>query len=254
MDLTSLLVPFIDFGIIVALTALLALLTGWLIGRAMRRSSPQVAVGARRFGIVIVGVTGGILAIQELGVSPAILLLVVGLLGVASLVACRQQLENLGAKDFADIYVPFKLGDRVEVGEHAGKVIEINAMCTVLLTEEDQLVSVPNARFLREVTLNTSPQAWKELSIPLTIGSGVDLPAFESAVLKSLGKLRLRLDPRFPPVLTTKSRTPQSTDLVLTVMIRRPEEREALLAEVHQRVAEAQERVGAPRRPSPAAP
>jgi small conductance mechanosensitive channel len=247
MDWTSFLIPFVEFAVILVLTTLLALLTGGLIGRAMRRSSPQATAGARRFGIVIVGVTGGILAIQQLGVSPAILLLVVGLLGVAALVACRQQLENLGAKYFADLYVPFKLGDRVQVGAHAGKVIEINAMCTVLLTEQDQLVSVPNSHFLREVILNTSPQAWKELVVPLTIGTGVDLPAFESEVLKSLGKLRLRLDPRFPPVLTTKARSPQGTDLVLTVMIRRPEEREALLAEVHQRVTEAQERVAANR-------
>jgi small-conductance mechanosensitive channel len=117
-------------------------------------------------------------------------------------------------------------------------VIEINAMATVLLTEQDELVSVPNTTFVREPIVNTSPQAWKELTVPITVRSTVDLPAFESALLKSLAKLRSRLDPRFPPVLATKARSTQSTDLTLTLMIRRAEDRDAILGEASKRIAE----------------
>jgi hypothetical protein len=101
---------------------------------------------------------------------------------------------------------------------------------------------------IRDVVVNTSPQAWKEVTIPVSISGSVDLPTFESDLLKTLSKLRSRLDARFPPVLTTKARTPQSTDLVLTLMIRRPEDRDAITVEVNKRLTEVLDRVRGVRR------
>jgi small conductance mechanosensitive channel len=238
----------VELGTIVAITALVALLASWAIGRAMVRSSPQVVTGARRVGIAVVALAGTVLLVQQVGVSPDILLLIAGLFGAAALVASRVPLENLGGKYFADVYIPFKVGDRVEIAGESGQVIEINAMCTVLLTDEHQIASIPNSRFMRDILINTTPQAWKEVLVPVTVGPGVDLPALESEILKSLSKIRLRLDPRFPPVLSTRARDGTSSDLVLRVMIRRPEDREAILAEVNHRLSAAMEKVQADRR------
>ena len=238
MDVVALLLPALAIGVTITLTALLARLASLVIGRLMSGSAPVAAVGARRLGAIVVWVIGGSFALQLAGVAPEVLLLVVGLFGVAALVALRHPLENFGAKFFSDVYVPYKVGDSITVGPLEGKVIEINAMTTVLLTPDDRLASVPNTKFLRETIVNTSPQAWKELSIPVSVGPAVDLPSFESAVLKSLARLRTHLDPRFPPVLTTKARGSQRTDLLLTLMIRRPEDRETILAESSRRIAE----------------
>jgi small conductance mechanosensitive channel len=220
-----------------------------IIGRLTRQTTPPMRAAARRLGAVVVVLVGGTLALQALGVNTDILLLLVALVGVTAIVALREPLGNYGAKYFSDIYTPFKVGDTIQVHNISGKVIEINAMTTVLLTESDQLVSVPNAWMIREVVVNTSPQAWKEITVPVSIGGTVDLATFESELLKSLSKIRTRLDPRFPPVLATKARTAQVTDLVLTVMIRRPEDRDSITAEVNKRIAESQEKArgtGAP--------
>jgi small conductance mechanosensitive channel len=191
---------------------------------------------------------GGTLALQALGVSPDILLLVIGLLGVTTLVALREPLNNYGAKYFSDIYTPFKVGDTIRVQGVSGKVIEINAMTTVLLSDDEQLVSVPNVAMIRDVVVNTSPQAWKEVTIPVSISGDIDLPTFESDSLKTLSKLRMRLDPRFPPVLTTQARSPQSTDVTLTLMLRRPEDRDAITVEANKRLAEVLDRMRGLRR------
>jgi small conductance mechanosensitive channel len=231
-------VPYVPVVVIVALTVLVAWLASLVVGRLFRQSTPQMAGAARRLIAVVVGLIGGTLALQALGVNPDIVLLVIALLGATILLALREPLGNYGAKYFSDIYTPFKVGDTIQVQGFSGKVIEINAMTTVLLSDNFQLVSVPNAAMIRDVVVNTSPQAWKEVTIPVTIGANIDLPAFESDVLKTLSKLRTRLDPRFPPVLTTKARSAQSTDLVLTLMIRRPEDRDAIMAEVNKRLTE----------------
>jgi len=231
--------PYLLAAAILLLTWLVAWIASLLIRRVMRQSAPQVAAGARRLGEVVVWLVGILLAVQEVGVGIDILLVVLGLFAIAAIIALRIPLENFGAKYFSDVYSPFKVGDTIQVGAHSGKVIEINAMTTVLLSEDDRLIALPNSLLLREVLVNASPQAWKELTIPISLPGTVDIAPVESEILRSLAKLRLRLDKRFPPVIATKSRTPQSTDLVLTVMIRRPEERDALLVEVNKRVHDA---------------
>jgi small-conductance mechanosensitive channel len=116
-------------------------------------------------------------------------------------------------------------------------------MTTVLLSDDEQLVSVPNVSMIRDVVVNTSPQAWKEVTIPVSLSANIDLPTFESDLLKTLSKLRMRLDPRFPPIVATKARTAQSTDLTLTIWLRRPEDRDVITLEANKRIAEVLERV-----------
>ncbi|MFZ0830322.1 MAG: mechanosensitive ion channel domain-containing protein [Thermoplasmata archaeon] len=236
-------VPYLSVVIIVLLTLLFAWLASVLIGRLMRQSTPQMNGAARRLGAFVIGLIGGTLALQALGVNPAVLFLVIAFLAVAVLIALREPLGNYGSKYFSDIYTPFKVGDTIKVQGYSGKVIEINAMTTILLSDDEQLISVPNASMIRDVVVNTSPQAWKEVIIPISLSGSVDLPAFESDLLKSLSKLRTRLDRRFPPVLATKARSPQSTDLTLILMLRHPEDRDTITVDVNKRLAEILERV-----------
>jgi small conductance mechanosensitive channel len=230
--------PLFYFAIIIIATYIVASLSSIIISRLMRESYPLLAAQARRVGWVIVWLIGIILAIEQLTPNSSILLLVVGLSGAGAIVALRVPLENIGAKYFQDVYIPFKIGDTISVQGHYGKVVEVNSVSTILLTEDDQLISIPNSVFVKDVVINSTPQAWKEVTIPIAIESSVDLAEFESAVLKSMSKLKIHLDRRFPPVLTTKSRGPQSTELTLTVMIQRPEERDAIVTEINKRVSE----------------
>lgn len=238
-------------AIIILLTIIVAWFVGALTGRLLHLNNPQLVGAVRRIVVALVWVIGATLALQSLGVSPDVLLLVMALVALGAMIALRDPLGNYGAKYFSDIYTPFKLGDQIQVLGYAGKVIEINPMSTVLLSDQEQLVSVPNSAMVREVVVNTSPQAWKELTIAISLSSSTDLPRFESDLLKSLSKLQYRLDSRFPPVLTTKARTSQSTDLTMTLMLRRPEDRDALTAEANKRVAEVLEKVRSNHRSTP---
>jgi len=242
VDLVAFFLPLIYFGVIVALTALFSYIASLAIWGLMRRSNPQVTAAAQRLGVVTVWLVGIVIAVQELGVSVEVLLLVIALLGIAGIVALRQPLENFGAKYFADVYSPFKIGDTIRVGDQTGKVIELNAMSTVILSEDAHLIALPNSMFLRLSVVNLTPLAWKELIVPISLPGSVDLPLFESDMMKVLSKMRLRLDRRYPPVFTTKARSTQTADLVLTVMVRRPEDRDAVLAEVNVRLTEAIEK------------
>ncbi|MDE1819493.1 MAG: mechanosensitive ion channel [Euryarchaeota archaeon] len=235
-------------GIVLVVTWLVARGVGGILRAAMQESVPHVAATAVRLSSALIWVVGIVIAVQTLGVATDILLLVVAIAGVALVVAFRVPLENLGAKYFSDVYVPFKAGDTVQVGNHAGKVIEINPISTVLLSEDDHLVSVPNSTFVREVVLNLTPNAWREVVIPVTLDNNVDLPSFESEVRKSLSRLRPRLDPRFPPILTNRARTPGVAELSLVLFVRRPQDREPVATEANRRVSLVLEALRRPRR------
>jgi small-conductance mechanosensitive channel len=235
---TTLLTTLVYFVVILLVTAFVAWLIGVGIGQALRGSSPLVAVQARRAGSLVVWLVGIILAVEQLGINSDVLLLAVALFGIAALVAVRTPLENFASRYFTNIYLPFRLGDSIGVQGLSGRVIEVNAMSTILLTEKDTLVSIPNSVLLSEAVTNSTPQAWKEIVVPIVLGGDLDIATFESTVLKSLNKLKLRLDERFPPTLTLKARGPQTTELALTVMIRRPGDRDAMTTEVNKRVRE----------------
>ena len=230
--------PIISFAIIVLATWIIARSLSAIIWRLFAHMSPLMAIHAKRIAWISTWSIGIIFALEQLGLRIDLLLLIVGLLGAAAIVANVDTLRNLSSKYFSDVYIPFKVGDFIKVCGYSGKVIEINPMSTILLTEKEELVSIPNSIFLREIVVNATPHAWREIAIPIVIDSGVDLAEFEREVIRSCNKLRLHLDERFPPIITVKSREPKSTSLVLTLMLKDPGKKEEIVSEVNLRVAE----------------
>jgi len=238
MDIPQALTPFIYAAIILLATWVVAKSAMIILKRIVGQSTQLLDAQVQRLVWLLVWLIGLILAIEQLGINSDVLLLMVGLLGVAAIVAIRGPLENLGARYFTQGYIPFKVGDSVMVNGHSGKIIELNSISVILLTRDYHIVSIPNSTFMKEAVINTTYQAWKNVMVPVSVKNSIDLPAFENAALKSLGKLRPHFDDRFPPILTVVSRNRQSTELELNVMIRSPEERNAITSEVNKRIAE----------------
>jgi len=229
-------------GIILA-TWIVARVLSTLLGKLLKGVAPLVAVHARRLVWIFIWLLGVLFALEQLGLRIDVLLLLVGLLGAALLIASKEVLQNFASKYFSDVYIPFKVGDTIKVREYSGKVIEINPMSTILITDKEEVVSIPNSIFIRETVVNITPQVWKELIVPILISGEIDLAEFESDVLKSCNKLKLHLDERFPPILTVKNREAKSTELVLTLMIKEPDRKDAIISEINSKVAEIIERM-----------
>lgn len=231
------------FAVIVAATAIIAKVLSLLIRGAFKTWVPAVRTNVQRVVSISIWVGGLIFAIEQLGLRTDLFLLILGLLGVATLLAIKDTLENIGAKYFSDVYVPFKVGDIIRVGNSAGKVIEINPITTVLLTDDKRLVSVPNTAFVREKVVNMTPRIWKEILVPIAINGTIDLPEFESEVLKACHKMRRYLDARFPPVLTVKGRGKRYVNLVLTLMVKDSSKKNEIISNVNQKISEIEDKM-----------
>jgi small conductance mechanosensitive channel len=239
--LTDILTGAISFVAIIAATWLIAHFVDSFLGRFLRLGPPLVLAHIRRLMSTFIWLIGALLALAQIGLRIEILLLLIGLIGVALAIANRETLENVASKYFADFYIPFKIGDSIAIHGYSGKVIEINPISTVLITEDENLISVPNSLFLKEVVVNSTPKAWKEVTIPILIDSDIPLAGFESNVLRSCNRLRHHLDERFPPILTVKNRQAKTTELTLTLMIREPEIKDTIVSAITKRVQEIQE-------------
>lgn len=125
------------FAAIIAVTAVIAKIVSLFIKGAFRTWAPVVRANVQKIVSALTWSIGLLIAVQQVGLRTDFLLLLIGLLGIVVVIAIRDTLENIGARYFSDVYVPFKVGDVIKVGNNSGKVIEINPITTVLLTDDN---------------------------------------------------------------------------------------------------------------------
>jgi len=106
-----------------------------------------------------------------------------GLVSAGIAIALKDILVNFAGWGFILARRPFELGDRIQIGEHAGDVIDIRLFQFSLLeignwVDADQstgrVIHVPNGRVLTEVTANFSKgfqHIWNELPVLVTFES-----------------------------------------------------------------------------------
>jgi small-conductance mechanosensitive channel len=230
--------PLLYVAIILVITYISTRIVRVLIRGIFRSGVPIVAIHAEKTTIGLIWIIGVLLVFETVGIRIDLLLLLLGVGAAAGIVAFKDTLQNLVAKYFSEVYLPFKLGDEITVLGHTGKVIGINPVCTILLDKEERIVSIPNSLFIKEPMVNLTQASWKEVIIPIVVPADIDLAEFEEAVLKSCNKLKMYWDENFSPFLTTKDRNQKNIRMELVLMVEDPERKEVAAAEMNKKVME----------------
>jgi small conductance mechanosensitive channel len=234
-------IPWLEIITVVAIlvaTWILVKIFNLIIDSLLRFTYQIVRVHIKRIFSVLIWSLGIIFAIQQLGLRIDLLIAIIILIGIGAIIASREILENLASKYFVDIYIPFKVGDKVTIKGYSGKVIEINPIATILLSDNDEIIAIPNSLFLKEITANVTPNVWKEVIIPIKISSTIKLEEFEKELLKACNKYKHLLDTRFPPIVSIKNIDSKSTELTLTLMANDVEKKTYLMNEINAKIAE----------------
>ncbi|MBQ1568843.1 MAG: mechanosensitive ion channel family protein [Kiritimatiellae bacterium] len=136
------------------LTALLILLAGWcaikFIDKMLRRAFDKMgkklllanfvaSVTAKACWAVLL-----VMVLSRLGVDVAPLVAGLGVTGFIVGFACQESLSNLAAGVMIAINEPFKVGDFVDASGHAGKIVEVSMMATVMTTADNKKIVLPN--------------------------------------------------------------------------------------------------------------
>lgn len=72
---------------------------------------------------------------------------------------------------------PFKIGDRIRLGEYTGDVLEKTALVTRIKTPKNEIITIPNSNIMSAHTVNYSQSAKEHgLILHTTIAVGYDVP------------------------------------------------------------------------------
>lgn len=133
-------------------------LTLWVVTRLLARSKIELgvrlAVGTIiRYVVIIVGM---IVILQTLGIDLSALTILTGALGVGVGFGLQHITNNLVSGIILLFERPIKVGDRIEVGGVLGDVVRISPRATIIVTNDNITVIVPNSEFITGRVTNWS--------------------------------------------------------------------------------------------------
>jgi small-conductance mechanosensitive channel len=152
---------------------------------------------------VTIVVLAGIIILDKLGFSGAVTSLVAGL-GIAGFAigfAAKDTIANILSGFFILTDRPFRRGDRIEVGDYIGEVVDIGLRTTKILTLDKNYVIIPNSKIASTEVINyTLPNVRIKLKIPIGVAYGSDPKKVKKIILETAKKCDKILDDPKPEV------------------------------------------------------
>lgn len=130
------------------------LLTSRLLAKTHLDPGAQMAIGTvSRYAILFLGF---IVILQTVGINLTTLNVLAGAVGIG----VGFGLQNVASNFIAGIIIlferPVKIGDRIEVDGSDGKVVSVGARSTVIKTNDNITIIVPNGKLITEDVINWS--------------------------------------------------------------------------------------------------
>ncbi len=172
--------------LVLARWALRHALARYLTRAGERRPADEVAVLRTRAVVlqrVIVAFLAAIVVWSVLSIFPTTDRLATTLLASSAVLALifglafTTPLSNLGAGILLAFTQPVRLGDRVSIGEATGEVEQINLIHTVLLTDDDRRIFIPNVQLMSTTVVNRTvkdPRRLVSVRLPIALAAPID--------------------------------------------------------------------------------
>jgi small-conductance mechanosensitive channel len=180
-----------------SLIAFLAILIGsYVLAQLVRRlivrrlMPNRLTMGVRyalgRFASYLIVLLGAVVALETLGVSVGALTAFGAALGVGLGFGLQDIAKNFVSGLILLVERPIQVGDRIELGNISGDVVEIRTRATVIRTNDDVHLIIPNSKFISDTVTNRSfghPRV--RYRIPIGVGYGSDPRAVEEALIEA---------------------------------------------------------------------
>jgi small-conductance mechanosensitive channel len=154
-----------------------------LLGRTRLDASARLAVGTITRYVVLL--FGFLVIVGTAGVDLTTFTVLAGAIGIGAGFGLQTVVSNFFAGLIIMLERPVKIGDRIEVGDVNGDVIEIGARATTVLTNDNIAIIVPNSKFVSENVVN-----WKyndnrvRFRVPVSVAYGTDLRKVEKLLME----------------------------------------------------------------------
>jgi len=197
-----------------------------------------------KFSGGIIFATGGMLALDVLGLNVMPFIAGAGVVGLAIGFAAKDTLSNWIAGILLIIDRPFEVGDRIEVWSAPadsatwGDVLDIGLRATKIQTTDNIIIVIPNNELMKRDIINyTSITKHIRVRIPIGIAYDADVNKAKEAIIK----IGLELDwvmQEPPPKVVVKSFGDSAVNLEARIWISDPRRRIDTISHINDRVKE----------------
>jgi small conductance mechanosensitive channel len=124
-------------------------------------------------GRVILGV-GLVIAAAQIGIQVAPVLAGLGIVGFVLGFALQETLSNFAAGMMILMYRPFDVGDMIEAAGVIGTVKAMTLVSTSVITDDNQMLVVPNNKIWGGVIRNITNQKTRRVDLVFAVGNSAD--------------------------------------------------------------------------------
>ncbi len=184
----------VTVGSLIAFVAILAL--SFLVSRLVQRLvvnrllTHRLNLGVRyaigRFLRYVILLVGTFIALETVGVSVGALAAFFAALGVGIGFGLQDIAKNFVSGLILLVERPIQVGDRIDIGDASGDVVEIRTRATVVRTNDDVHLIIPNSKFISDTVTNRSygnPRV--RYRAPIGVAYGSDPRRVENALLEA---------------------------------------------------------------------
>ncbi len=149
-----------------------------------RNIDPGIQGSIEKFAKYIIIILGIFVALDSIGINLNSLAAVAGVLMVGVGFGLQNITQNFISGIIILLQRPIKKGDIVEVGDTKGRIVDIHARSTLVVTRDDTAIIVPNSQFISERVINDSFSGSKlRLHIHVGVAYGSDTKKVEKILL-----------------------------------------------------------------------
>jgi len=204
-----------------------------LLARLNRGLQEVIAVSLQYMSIIL----GVIIVLQGAGINLSSLTVIAGVLGIG----IGLGLQNLASNFFSGLILLFeqtvKVGDYIELGQLKGTIEKITIRSTIVRTEDNVFVIVPNQKFMDNDTINWSYGGKTcRIHVPITVDYSTDLLELTEALFAAA-----RLEPRVlsepAPDVWFDSFGENGLNFQLLIWIDEPDDNEVIRSSLNFRIA-----------------
>lgn len=138
--------------------------------------------------VVFVGILIGLYLLDLTAMFGAIIG-AAGLIGLVLGLAFQDIAENYLAGFLLSTRSLFGVGDRIDVCDHEGKVVQMTMRELVLMTHEGNHVRIPNSEVFKNATVNYSRNPYRECNFTVNIDTAQDLDHVQEVGCAALGEM-----------------------------------------------------------------
>jgi small conductance mechanosensitive channel len=161
-----------------------------------------------------------IAVLSKLGVQTISLVAVLGGVGIAIGLSLRSSLSNLASGIILIIFRNMKVGDSIQIGNLSGTVKEINILFSKILTPGNEIIFIPNNKFMNDALTNNSVKKIRRTDFIIGIGYSDDIKKAKQ-ILLNLAKKDDKILENPEPIVLVKELADSSVNLLLRYWTKR---------------------------------